>query len=61
MTTIKELYAKSDCMSVSEFAKRYHFNIKTVYSWINGIRTPPDYVIYLLEEKIKSDSIKDVL
>lgn len=61
MKTIKELYIMSDCNTVADFCDKYHLKTKTVYCWLNGSRKPPDYVLYLLEEAIKNNMIKDVL
>lgn len=51
----------SDCNTVADFCDKYHLKSKTVYCWLNGSRKPPDYVLYLLEEAIKNNMIKDVL
>lgn len=41
----------------SEFALRYNIPFRTVQNWERGIRTPPPYILSLLEEKVKSDSL----
>lgn len=39
----------------SEFAARYNIPFRTVQNWESGVRTPPEYVISLLEDRIRSD------
>ena len=38
-----------------EFAKRYNIPFRTIQNWESGVRTPPDYVVELLEERVKAD------
>ena len=39
----------------SEFAARYNIPFRTVQNWEAGVRTPPEYMISLLEDRIRSD------
>ena len=39
----------------SEFAARYDIPFRTVQNWEAGVRTPPEYMISLLEDRIRSD------
>ncbi|MGM9541867.1 MAG: helix-turn-helix domain-containing protein [Candidatus Limivicinus sp.] len=39
----------------SEFAARYNIPFRTVQNWESGVRTPPEYMISLLEDRIRSD------
>ena len=38
-----------------EFAARYNIPFRTVQNWEAGVRTPPEYMISLLEDRIRSD------
>lgn len=39
----------------SEFAARYNIPFRTVQNWESGVRTPPEYMISLLADRIRSD------
>ena len=39
----------------SEFAARYSIPFRTVQNWESGVRTPPEYMMSLLEDRIRSD------
>lgn len=39
----------------SEFAARYHIPFRTVQNWETGKRTPPEYLIRLLERRVNAD------
>lgn len=41
----------------SEFAKRYHIPFRTVQNWETGVRKPPEYIMALLEQRIKEDLV----
>ncbi len=41
----------------SEFAARYHIPFRTIQNWETGKRTPPEYVVNLLESRINADLI----
>ena len=52
--TIREM---RNCLgdTQSEFALRYGIPFRTVQNWESGVRMPPDYMIRLLEERVKTD------
>lgn len=39
----------------SEFAARYNIPFRTVQNWETGKRKPPEYIMYLLEQRTKED------
>lgn len=39
----------------SEFAARYNIPFRTIQNWETGVRKPPEYIINLLESRMKSD------
>lgn len=41
----------------SEFAARYNIPFRTIQNWETGLRKPPEYIINLLEQRIKEDLI----
>ena len=41
----------------SEFSARYNIPFRTIQNWETGMRKPPDYVIDLLENRVKSDLV----
>lgn len=41
----------------SEFAARYNIPFRTVQNWEAGVRKPPEYMINLLESRIRADLI----
>ena len=41
----------------SEFAARYNIPFRTVQNWEAGVRTPPEYIMNLLETRIKADLV----
>ena len=41
----------------SEFAARYHIPFRTVQNWETGLRKPPEYIIDLLENRIREDLV----
>lgn len=52
---IQELRALLGCTK-KEFATRYNIPFRTIQNWELGERTPPEYVLQLLEEKVKKDA-----
>ncbi len=50
--TIKEL-RESTGLSQSKFAEKYHIPVGTLQHWEQGVRKPPEYVVYLLSEILK--------
>lgn len=41
----------------SEFAARYNIPFRTVQNWETGLRKPPEYILMLLEERIREDLV----
>ena len=41
----------------SEFAARYKIPFRTVQNWETGVRTPPEYMMELLEDRIRADLV----
>ena len=41
----------------SEFAARYQIPFRTIQNWETGVRKPPDYIMNLLEQRIREDLI----
>lgn len=48
---------KSLGITQGEFASRYNIPFRTIQNWESGVRTPPDYVVRLLEYQIRLDLI----
>ena len=40
-----------------EFAARYNIPFRTIQNWETGMRTPPEYIIRLLEYRVRIDQI----
>jgi putative transcriptional regulator len=57
--TILELRKKTG-LSQSQFAKRFHLNVRTVQTWEQGTRKTPDYVIWLITRVIELEEIINV-
>ena len=41
----------------SEFAARYNIPFRTVQNWESGVRRPPEYIMALLEDRIREDLV----
>lgn len=41
----------------SEFAARYNIPFRTIQNWETGVRTPPEYMMSLLEDRIRTDLV----
>lgn len=41
----------------SEFAARYNIPFRTVQNWETGLRKPPEYILKLLESRIREDLV----
>lgn len=52
--TIKEIREKTG-LSQQKFFEKYKIPVRTIQDWEAGKRTPPEYVVELLEFKVKSD------
>ena len=57
--TILELRQKTG-LSQSQFAKRFHLNVRTVQTWEQGTRKTHDYVIWLITRVIELEEIINV-
>ena len=53
--TIKEMREYLN-VSRAEFSRRYNIPIRTLQDWENEKRTPPEYVISLLERAVLEDA-----
>ena len=51
--TIKEL-RESTGLSQSQFAEKFHIPVGTLQHWEQGVRKPPEYVLYMLYELINT-------
>lgn len=47
-------------ISRAEFSRRYNIPIRTLESWESEVRTPPEYVLQLLEESVRRTDIVEV-
>ena len=48
-------------VSRAEFSRRYHIPLRTVEAWDSGTRTPPAYVVELLERVVREDKLKELV
>ena len=53
---IKELRAKTG-LSQSKFAALVPLPIKTLQGWEQGLKKPPEYVISLIEYKLRNEGL----
>lgn len=57
--TIKELRQITG-LSAQKFGDKYHIPLRSIHNWEYGVTKCPDYVLELLEFKVKYDyKIKD--
>ena len=54
--TIQEL-RKSTELSQSKFARHLEIPVSTLQHWEQGFRTPPDYVVKLIEKVLRYDGL----
>jgi hypothetical protein len=47
-------------VSRAEFSRRYNIPLRTLESWESEVRTPPEYVLQLLEESVRRTDIIEV-
>lgn len=52
--TIKDLCERY-CLSQTALAKRFGIPLRTVQDWHAGRRTPPDYVVAMMDELLYLD------
>ena len=50
--TIKEL-RKQTGLSQSQFARKFHLNVRTLQTWEQNTRPTPEYVIYLISSVLE--------
>lgn len=55
--TIKEIRALTG-LSRAEFGRVYHIPERTLDDWEKERRTPPPYVLELLEYRVKNESLE---
>lgn len=55
--TIKELRQQTG-LSQSAFAKYFEIPLRTVQDWEQGKRTPPEYLVKLMSEKLKMNKLE---
>ncbi|MBP5433640.1 transcriptional regulator [Ruminococcus sp.] len=54
--TIREL--RTTCgMSIAAFSKYFEIPYRTVQDWDSNRRTPPDYVVKLIEYKLRNEEL----
>ncbi len=58
--TIKEIRALTGLSQV-KFCEKYHIPLNTFTRWEQGKREPPDYLVELLEFKVRKDMKMDEL
>lgn len=52
--TIREIRALTG-LSQAKFGERYGIPLRTIQDWEAGVRTPPTYVVALLERVVRED------
>ena len=58
MLTFKELRQQSE-MNLTQFSRYFEIPYRTVQNWEAGIRQCPDYVLKLMEYKLKNEQKKE--
>ena len=56
-TTILEL-RKQTGLSQSQFAKKFHIQLKTLQSWEQGWRNTPECILYMVQKILELESDK---
>lgn len=56
MLSIKEIRQRTG-LSQTQFANKYHISKSTLCHWEQGIRKPPQYILYLIETIITQELI----
>lgn len=41
----------------NDFARRYHIPFRTIQNWETGVRKPPEYIVDLLQHRVKEDLV----
>lgn len=52
MNTIKQLRQQTG-LSQSQFAKKFHINVRTLQRWEQGQTPTPDYVVFMISRIIE--------
>ena len=55
MKTIKELCKKYG-LGQTELARRFDIPLRTIQNWHAEVRTPPDYVVRMMDELLDRDA-----
>ena len=53
MKTFKDLLTEYN-ISQSQFSREFEIPLRTVQNWVSGERKPPDYLLNLIEFKLKN-------
>lgn len=48
-------------LSRAAFSRKYHVPVRTLEDWDAGKKTPPIYVMELLERVVKEDRLKELV
>ena len=56
LMTIKELRLATD-MNQTSFARYFEIPVRTVQDWEGERRTPPEYLVKLMQYKLKKENI----
>lgn len=57
MNTRLSVIRKKTNLSQAQFAKKYRIPVRTLQEWEQGRKTPPDYVIRLIEKVVNNEDI----
>ena len=55
--TIKELRNETG-LSQSKFAQKFHMSAVNIAHWEQGVRKPPEYVVYMIERILLFEGYK---
>ncbi len=56
--TIKELRTQTG-LSQSQFAKKFHLNVRTLQTWEQNTRPTPEYVIFLINSVLEYENLNN--
>ncbi len=56
MSTIKEL-REATGMTQKDFSEYFHIPKRSIENWESGTRSAPDYVVELIEYKLKNEGL----
>lgn len=57
--TIKEIRSLTG-LTQEKFSEKYHIPKRTIGNWETGVNVPPEYVVELLEYRVKSEYKKEI-